>query len=65
MMTFARLYPLIAADEALEAAEQFERDLLNAFDHAPDDFTAAETAALNLLMACAANRVKMRRSKAF
>lgn len=64
-MTFAQQYAADLAEEALDNAVQFERDLLNAFDHAPDDFTGAETAALNLLMACAANRVKMRRSKAF
>lgn len=64
-MTFAKRLAVIVADEALEAAEEFERGLLSAFDHAPDDFTAEEHAALGLLMANAAGRVKMRKAEVF
>ena len=54
----------IDADDALETAMDFERDLTRATDNIPDDFTAEERAALDLLIAAAAERVKLRRGAA-
>lgn len=51
----------IDADNALADAEDFERDLQRLSANAPSDFTDAERAALDLLMAAAARRVKIRR----
>ena len=60
-MTAATMIASIYADEALEEAEAFERDLSIARMHAPDDFTSMERAALELLMRAAVARVKLRR----
>ena len=60
-MTAATMIASIYADEALEDAEAFERDLSIAQMHAPDDFSPMERAALELLMRAAVARVKLRR----
>ena len=51
----------IDADDAMETAEDFERDLTRAAENIPDDFTNEERAALDFLIAAAAERVKLRR----
>ena len=63
-MTAATMIASIYADEALEEAESFERDLSIAQMHAPDDFSPMERAALELLMRAAVARVKLRREAA-
>ena len=60
-MTAATMIASLYADEALEEAEAFERDLSIARMHAPDDFSPMERAALELLMRAAVARVKLRR----
>jgi len=60
-VTAATMIASIYADEALEEAEAFERDLSIARMHAPDDFSPMERAALELLMRAAVARVKLRR----
>jgi len=51
----------IDADNALADAEDFMRDIERLDANAPSDFTAEERAALDLLMAAAVDRVKIRR----